>query len=66
MIKHRLLHTRAVWPLPVHYFYSIGFITVNDEGKIAITRKGKNHCNDPDDSFTLPESSQAPEINTKV
>ena len=49
----------AVWPLPDHYFYTVGFITINDEGKIAITREGKNHCNDPDDSFTLPEYYQA-------
>jgi hypothetical protein len=53
-------------PLPVHYFYTIGFITVNDKGKIAIIREGKNHCNDPDDPFTLPESYQAPEINSKL
>jgi hypothetical protein len=46
----------AIWPLPVHYFYTIGFITVNDKGKIAITREGKNHCNDSDD----PEPYQNP------
>lgn len=40
--------------LVVYYFRSLGYITHN--GRISLTYSVRQHCDEPDENFTLPET----------
>ena len=44
----------------VYYFTSMGYITQHHNGRISLTYTGRQHCDEPDENFTLPENYQPP------
>lgn len=50
-------------PLVIRFFGDeLGYITRYPDNRISITDKGRQHCGDPDESFTLPETYQPSKI----
>ena len=50
-------------PLVIRFFRDeLGYIIQYPDNRISITDKGRQHCGDPDESFTLPESYQPSKI----
>ena len=46
-------------PLAIKFFRDeLGYIIQHPDKRISITDKGREHCRDPDESFTLSESYQ--------
>ena len=54
-------------PLVIRFFRDeLWYIIQYPDNRISITDKGGQHCGDPDESFTLPESYQPSKIRWKV
>jgi len=46
-------------PLAIRFFRDdLGYIIQHPDGRISLTDTGRQHCGDPDESFTLSESYQ--------
>lgn len=46
-------------PLAIRFFRDeLGYIIQHPDGRISLTDTGRQHCGDPDESFTLSENYQ--------